>query len=201
MLCAAVPLLVAAVICGVKGNSASIGKHRGQLVLAAYLCLPAGVLLTSAGFIGFQITTPTMRAVGIIDSAALHSSGRDYRTDLTLRISPQSWISLHAFGRSPFFHAGQSTDVLYQAHTGDIIRARFLGPSGSPIGVFNGTDRRAPYILALLGIFIAWAGIRRYRRDPIAEVQTRLPNDHPLGSIDLQSTLDLSATKQTPRCH
>ena len=93
--------------------------------------------------------------------------------------------------------------VRYQGETGMVLRILFVSADGREEGVFNDTGVWPLYFLLLLGIMIILQGFRRYRRDPESAEEPPARNQHPYGSVDQRSLLNLSeddTSESEPDC-
>jgi hypothetical protein len=93
--------------------------------------------------------------------------------------------------------------VRYQGETGMILKVLFLSADGREEGVFNDIGAWPLFFFLLLGIMIIVQGFRKYRRDPEGAEEPSAPNQHPYGSVDQGSLLNLSedgTSESEPDC-
>jgi hypothetical protein len=151
---------------GVSASRESISLKKGKRRLIGFLLCGVGICIAALAFGSLQWTAPTYLVDGIIESAQVHSQNRGYRTSLIVQTSSGTELALSADGSSPYFHVGEHLKASYRVYSGSIHKAQFLSSTGSPEGVFNGTDDWPPYFMFLLGLFVMWAGVRKFKRDP-----------------------------------
>ena len=144
----------------------SISIRKGAYRLRASLCVGTAILLSAVATLLYQKHLSTYEILGTIENAQVHAEGKGHRTFLRIRVGSRAAVAVNADGISPYFHPGQVADVRYQGESGHVLHARFLSPSGTQEGVFNGTDTWPPYWWMLGGVLVIVAGIRKNKRDP-----------------------------------
>ncbi len=165
-------LLMAACFCvggigyGVYASRESISPKKGKGRLIAFLLCGAGICIGALAIGSLQWTTPIYQVDGVVESAQIHSQNKGYRTSLIVQTSSGVDLVLNADGRSPYFRTGEHLQVSYRGYSGSIHKALFLSPTGNEEGIFNGTDDWPPYFMFLMGLFVMWAGVRKFKRDP-----------------------------------
>jgi hypothetical protein len=144
--------------------SSSIRKRR--LEFLAYILIGSGICIGASAVAFFQWRLPVYRIDGIVERAQVHAEGKGYRTELQVRLKTGERVNLNASGRSDYFRFGEHAIVRYKAETGSIVKAYFISSSGGQEAIFNGTDSFPPYVMFGLGVFVFFAGFKKYRRDP-----------------------------------
>ncbi len=166
VLAAAAVLFCVGVGYAIASARLSISMQKGAYRLRASLCVGAAILLSAVATLLYEAHLPTYEVLGTIESAQVHAEGKGHRTFLRVRVGSRAAVAVNADGISPYFHPGQVADVRYQGESGQVLHARFLSPSGTQEGVFNGTDTWPPYWWMLGGVLVIVAGFRKNKRDP-----------------------------------
>jgi hypothetical protein len=164
--------LVAALICGVRASQA-IEPPKARMRLWAVSLFGSAFLFAGIALIVFNYQLPTIEAEGMIEDVSVHSQGRGYRSDITVRVRQGGQASLRASGRSVYFRRGEHVRLRYQGFTGVIKHAQFFAINGKPEGVFQGNDFLTGYSALGLGVFLIFLGWKRYRRDLLEEGSLR----------------------------
>jgi hypothetical protein len=191
-----------AVVCGYFASIYGTSARKGKALFAAYLFAGSGICVATLASIGYYWHLPVFEAEGNIEAVWVHG-GKSEHTDLLIRTAARGEIALHAHGGSPYFHRDEHVKVRYQGETGMILRVLFISADGREEGVFNDTGAWPFFFFLLLGIMVILRGFRRYRRDPEGAEESSIQNQHPYGSVDQQSLLDLSeddTSEREPDC-
>jgi hypothetical protein len=114
------------------------------------------------------------------------------RSDLLIHTISGDYVAVHVSGSSRYFRRGQRLRLRYQEKAGAMLSAIFVSADGSKEGAFNGTETWTPYFVLLIGLFLAWAGVKRYRRDPEGSKDPTPRNFVADGSVRKASLLNLS---------
>ena len=166
ILCAAtVCLILIGLTTGILSAVQSVSSKKGSQRLAGFLSIGLAFCLGASAQLRYQALLPTYELSGQIDNAQIRAEGKGHRTALVVRVG-HGQVALDASGMSPYFKAGQLIRVRYQGVTGNILKVHFISTNGAEIAVFNGTDTWSPYWMIVLGVFVIFAGLKQYRRDP-----------------------------------
>lgn len=164
----------------------------GKALLAAYLLGGSAVCMAALALLVYETHLAVFETEGNIEAVKIRG-GKTQRSDLLIHTISGSYIAVHATGSSRYFSRGQHLKLRYQDKTGALLSAVFLSADGNKEGVFNGTETWTPYVMLLIGLFIAWAGVKKYRRDPEAWCEDSRPQKSIAdGSVDKDSLLNLS---------
>lgn len=180
-----------AVVCWYFASIYGTSARKGRYLFAASLFGGSGICIAILTLLLYQRLLPVFEAEGSIESVTAHR-GKVDRTDVLIHTSLGGDIALRAFGSSVYFRREEHVKVRYQGETGMILRVVFLSADGRDEGVFNDTGPWPLFFFLLLGIMIIIQGFRRYRRDPEGAEEPSAPNQHPYGSVDQRSLLNLS---------
>ena len=180
-----------AVVCWYFASIYGTSARKGRALFAASLFGGSGICIAILTLLLYQRYLPVFEAEGNIETVSVHRGKHD-RTDVLIHTSSGGDIALHANGVSPYFRRNKHVKLRYQGETGMIIRVRFVSADGREEGVFNDTGTWPLFFLLLLGIMIIFQGFRRYRRDPEGAEEPSARNQHPYGSVDRRSLLNLS---------
>lgn len=166
--------LAAAIACGILSYRESLSLRKGHLRLAATILFGSIFCFLGIGQFFLLRSLPILNAEGIIKTAAVHSEGKDYRTDFTVLGPDGMTYHLNADGRNDLFRQGEHVFLTYYGYTGSVIKAHFISAAGSEEGVFNSLPGIRIVIQILLGAFFCWAGYKKFQRDPHdAEIRRR----------------------------
>jgi hypothetical protein len=186
-----VSTIVAAIVCGIATSLMSVGPRKGRLQLAASLLIGAVVCVASVSDFVIDRQRPVFEAAGYVRSAAVHRAGKSDRTEIQIQMASGAVAHVNARGRSPYFRPGEPIEATYKGYTGSIVRARFYSASGALEGQFDGASSFGNFLAFGLGVFLMWAGVVKFRRDPegaeVGRGQTT-----PVNGVDTASLLNLS---------
>jgi hypothetical protein len=159
-------LILASITLAIASYRSSISCRKGKMRLLATWAFGSTFCIGGAASLVFQSMLPVFYAAGDVLTAAVHREGKDYRTDLQIKVGPSGIISVHATGRNEYFRPGQRLNFEYQGYTGAITNAEFYSSSGIKVGRYHSTDGIYPYIAIGLGALVIFAGRTKFRRDP-----------------------------------
>jgi hypothetical protein len=182
---------VIAVVCGYFASIYGISPRRGKALFAAALFGGSGVFIAALTLLLYERHLPVFEAEGNIEAVQIYG-GKQGRSDVLIHTSSGGDIAIHASGRSPYFRQGEHVKVRYQGETGAILKASFVSADGREEGVFNGTGMWPLFLFLLGGALVIVLGFKRYRRDPEGAEEPSQRNQHPYGSVDKESLLNLS---------
>ncbi|MGA9069182.1 MAG: hypothetical protein WB424_02935 [Terracidiphilus sp.] len=168
-------------IAATESDSPRKGKARliGTFVFGSWLCIG------SLSMILFNASLPVFDFEGRIESVqVIHSASRNYRASLQIQTTSGGNILIFASDRSQNFHPGEYVKVHYQGDTGELLKASFFAPNGKQDGAFISSSIWTPYLGFLFGMFIIWAGFRKYHRDPEAAEDSSWSNPSLLDSVE-----------------
>jgi hypothetical protein len=160
-------------------------------MFAASLFGGSGICIAALTLLLYEWHLPVFESEGNIEAVWVRG-GEDVRSDLLIHTSSGADIAVHASGRSPHFQRGEHVKVRYQSETGAILKVLFVSADGRVEGVFDGTEMWPPFFFLIGGLIIIFLGFRRYRRDPEGAEEPSQPNQHPYGTVDKESLLNLS---------
>jgi hypothetical protein len=187
-----VSIIVAAIVCGIAASLLRVGPRKGKLQFAASLLI--GAVVCVAPMLSFVIDQrrPVFEAAGYIRSATVYRAGRySDRTAIQIQMASGAVAHVNAWGRSPYFRPGERIEATYKGYTGSIVRAKFYSASGALEGQFYGASSFGYFLACALGLFLMWAAVVKYRRDPEgAEVRGR--QTAPASGVDTASLMNLS---------
>lgn len=162
---AAITLFCIGLFFAAASSRLAVSWKKGAYRCRAFLCIAAAVCLIAIVTLIHQRQLPIYHVNGIIETAQVHAEGKGHRTYLRVRTVSGAEVTMSAGGISPYFHLGQHADIPYQGETGFVLEAHFLSGNRQE-GIFQGTDTWPPYWWLLMGCFLAFAGIRKTKRNP-----------------------------------
>ena len=158
--------LVVVVYCGYIAATESTSLRTIRAKFITYLTISLWFCAASLFWILYDATRPIFELQGSIASVDVRDSdSRHYSAFILIHTTTGGDITVHASGRSDFFHAGQLLKVRYRGDTGELVRAQFYTPSGTPQGVFQDSSILNKSGGMLVGLVCIWASIRKYHRD------------------------------------
>jgi len=184
-------LAAAAIVCWYLSSIYAGGASCGKRLLAAYILYGSAICAAGLGQLVYERQLAVFETEGNIEAVQI-LGGKSLRSNLLIHTISEAYIAVHASGTSRYFRPGQRLKLRYQGKTGAILSAVFLSADGSKEGAFNRAEPRSPYFVLLLGLFVAGAGVTKYRRDPEGSEDSTTRKFIADGSVDEASLLKLS---------
>jgi len=132
-----------------------------SIAFSLWLCVSASLMIF------YDRTLPTFQLEGNIVSLHVRDSdNRHYSADLQIHTTLGGDVSVHSSDRSSALSVGRHVKVRYRGDTGELIKTYLYTADGKPDGVLNSTLTMRYYLGLTVGLFLIWASIRKFRRDP-----------------------------------
>ena len=169
------------------------GPRKGNAYLIASLAFSSWFCISPLLRSLYDAGLPVFEFEGTISSVHVHDSTRKrYSANVQIHTTLGGDIDVHVSDRSDALRVGQNVKVRYRGDTGELISATFFGADGKQNGALKSTSNFQRTLSILLGLFLIWASLRKFRRDPECAEETGNKNPDLLGSVDEESLIDLS---------
>ena len=173
----AIYTIIAAIVAiwfGYVAATENDGRKKGRAYLIASLLFSFWLSLEPLLWLLYEHSLPIFEFQGKIASVkVLDSSSKYYSAWLSIQTTTGGTIDVHASDRSDYLRPGERLLVRYRGDTGELVKASFYSDNGQQQGVLQSTRTFEQTVLLLLGIFCIWASLRKYRRDPEGQENSR----------------------------
>jgi hypothetical protein len=154
------------VICGYISSTASDGPGEWRARFIATLSFASWFIVAPSAWELWESHLPTFEFSGAIAAVRVErQSSRHYSAWLTIQTTLGGDVSVHTSDANAAWVPGQRLRIRYFGDTGELIHADLLDASGNQTGEVNSTAVFSCTASVLLGLFLCWAGWRRYKRD------------------------------------
>jgi hypothetical protein len=189
-------VLLLAIRYGFIASTEGDSPRKGKALLTSTLLVGSAFCMVALAMILYNRSLPVFEFEGnIVSVQVIRADSRYYSAFLRVHTLTGGDVTIHASDRSQGFRAGEHVKVRYQGDTGELLKATFFATNGQPDGVFNGTSTWPPYFILLFGLFLAWTGLRKFRRDPDGAEQPAGGIPDLLETVDEESLLHLSKSQ------
>jgi len=159
---AAFGCLILTLGCVVFTVIAGMGRRRtiaGVLILAFF-----GATFFLAGLSMLAAHSEPSKIEGAIFFTAIQQLHRGHRTEVDIRATSETSLTLFALGSSKFFHRGERARVQYLQPSGEILSAEFFTADGQKEGSYLSSSVVGPYVFLCAGVGIGYMWWTIYRR-------------------------------------